>query len=829
MFGKRLRMAVLTTLLLTACTGSPEKQDSERYYAVVVSRATLAAEGWRAVVDALVERHGADVIVWEKSPEETRLELAAKMPKYTCFVARPEEAGHRFTVTVSRLSRALDDDPWTDTLWGILTGYEPADALRIAATAEPLEITRALDATGQFSLEPFDVARCYDEFNRGRMRFKTLGDNEIHTVDCQEDNTAGVIEALEKDRVQLMVTSAHATQHDWHMGYKGPNLVMRHKDGRLLMVDTAKKVHTLNAPERKVYIASGNCLIGDIPGKDCMATSWMHSGGANQFVGYTAVTWFGFMGWGTLSLFTDDPGRYNLTESFHFNNIRNVWRLQTEFPKHAAKNMRAYDMRVLAPFAHWELGIDKNIYKSDLLGLLFDRDIVAFYGDPAWDARIRPLPQQSFAVRVAQDAGDWLVTLHAATNGEWPGTGVFVRLPARIANWKVDRNTTGCQPVMADNFIYLPLKGKYAAGDEYTLSFSADPASTRAERTMLNDAHELAAFLRTHTVNDPEAAADIPDLMRSLSNAGGNLPEIVKGFRACQDDLTKKAYLWSLIDAPADDLRTLSGAFLNENAVYAVKSWQRAPWRHQISTRLFRDYILPFSCLDESRTPWRRMLYEKFADKVFRMKSASEAALWLDKNIFTALDVTYHATKRPKANQSVQESIDAKYASCTGLSIILAEACRAAGIPTRIVGVPVWSDLSGNHNWVEYWDDQWVYQGASPSDPRGNDWVRDKVRKATNADKWEHSVLAAVHRPKDRYFQLVWAPLDDRVPAVNITGFYNDTRMIDVELSGAGQETWVYCHDEPVYRLTGAGKRKVLLPSAVTTDEYRLVTRPIKD
>ena len=36
------------------------------------------------------------------------------MPRYACFVARPDEAGRQFVVAVHRMTRALDGDPYTD-------------------------------------------------------------------------------------------------------------------------------------------------------------------------------------------------------------------------------------------------------------------------------------------------------------------------------------------------------------------------------------------------------------------------------------------------------------------------------------------------------------------------------------------------------------------------------------------------------------------------------------------------------------------------------------------------------------------------------------------
>jgi len=46
---------------------------------------------------------------------------------------------------VHRLTRELDDDRYTDMMWGILTGFDAAGALRIAKHAEPPELSPCLE------------------------------------------------------------------------------------------------------------------------------------------------------------------------------------------------------------------------------------------------------------------------------------------------------------------------------------------------------------------------------------------------------------------------------------------------------------------------------------------------------------------------------------------------------------------------------------------------------------------------------------------------------------------------------------------------------------
>ena len=107
-------------------------------YCVVVSQATVEAPRWNPVVDALVSKHGAQVVPYGGSVGDSLPALREQFPRHICFVAKPAEVTREFVMEVNRLTRRLDDDPYGDAIWGILTGYDEACALRIARHAEPL-------------------------------------------------------------------------------------------------------------------------------------------------------------------------------------------------------------------------------------------------------------------------------------------------------------------------------------------------------------------------------------------------------------------------------------------------------------------------------------------------------------------------------------------------------------------------------------------------------------------------------------------------------------------------------------------------------------------
>ena len=123
-----MSMQKLSVVLVLACWLTvPCLATEPGGYAVVVSKVTLDKPEWKKVVDALVVKHKGQVIVYEELAQ-VRAGLTKQAPRYACFVATSAETTRQFVAEVHRLTRQLDDDPYTDVLWGILTGYDAANA-----------------------------------------------------------------------------------------------------------------------------------------------------------------------------------------------------------------------------------------------------------------------------------------------------------------------------------------------------------------------------------------------------------------------------------------------------------------------------------------------------------------------------------------------------------------------------------------------------------------------------------------------------------------------------------------------------------------------------
>jgi predicted esterase len=224
---------------------------------------------------------------------------------------------------------------------------------------------------------------------------------------------------------------------------------------------------------------------------------------------------------------------------------------------------------------------------------------------------------------------------------------------------------------------------------------------------------------------------------------------------------------------PEGDRGTVDDAFLRAHAAAAEQAWKSAPWAAQVDEALFLDAILPYASVSEKRELWITPLRELCLPMVAGAKTPGEAAVMLNQKLFPAVKVKY-STKRRRADQSPSESMESGLASCTGLSILLVDACRSVGIPARFVGTPMWTDNSGNHSWVEVWDGtRWRFTGAAePAGDRLDDaWF---TQRASTADRTnpDHAIYAVTWRDTGVEFPMVFDPSRPRARAVDVTDRY---------------------------------------------------------
>lgn len=472
-------LARVMTAAVAIATTTGALWAAEGGYAIVVSKTTASDSAWQNVVATVVEKHGARVIQYETSVTEALDSLKRMFPRFTCFVARPDEAGREFVAAVHRLTRAYDDDPYTDTFWGILTGFDAANAIEIAKHAEPL-VVRKVAAGTEVALEMCEEGLWYCELTQGRMVRKEKG-QAPRELKGPADTTKALVDSLNEYGADLFITSGHATERDWQIGYRYKNGSFRSGAGKMMGVDTAGKNWPVNSNNPKVYLAVGNCLMGHIDGADAMALAWMKSAGVRQMAGYTVPSWYGYAGWGCLDYFVEQPGRYTLTQAFVANDHALVNRIATFFPELLSLESKAGQMptaRAAIGDAAKKAGLNAN----DARGLLYDRDVLAFYGDPAWEARMADNPK-GWDQQLTVNNGEYVLELRAKSGGksfdtvnkngsQRGGRPIIQFLPHRIHDVEILQGKD-LGAVISDDFVLLPRPNAPDPSGIYRLRFRA--------------------------------------------------------------------------------------------------------------------------------------------------------------------------------------------------------------------------------------------------------------------------------------------------------------------------------------------------------------------
>jgi len=232
--------------------------------------------------------------------------------------------------------------------------------------------------------------------------------------------------------------------------------------------------------------------------------------------------------------------------------------------------------------------------------------------------------------------------------------------------------------------------------------------------------------------------------------------------------------------------------YLQRHVDLALEARAAAPWAAAVPWPLFLEAVLPHASLDEPRDEWRPLLRAALADRVADAGSLGEAAQRVNRDVWGIWNITFRPEQTP-AIMSPTQVIKAGYASCTGLSIFLVDACRSVGIPARVVGTPKWlrydaSKVSGNHDWVEVWDGSgWSFTGAAEYSPEGlnRSWFVPEPAAAQVEGSREHAIYAARYKPAKvnaTWFPLAWSAYDG-VPAEDVT------RMYTARADGAGDAT----------------------------------------
>lgn len=270
--------------------------------------------------------------------------------------------------------------------------------------------------------------------------------------------------------------------------------------------------------------------------------------------------------------------------------------------------------------------------------------------------------------------------------------------------------------------------------------------------------------------NVPEKYHNLLD--KALATAGNNAIELQTALeKAPAEQKEGMAFLISYM--PERDLKELKADFLLENSAYAYKAREQYSWAKQIPDSIFFNEVLPYVSLNEKRENWRKEFFDRFSKYVVNCSDIFEAIDSINQNVRDEVLVDY-STKRKKPDQAPFESMEQHLASCTGLSIILTDAFRAVGIPSRVAGTPNWHDERGNHNWTEVWaNGKWYFTEYYFPGQLDNAWFFADAGKAIKNDR-EKAIYASSFKPTGISFPLVWDENIKYVAAENVTDRYTE-------------------------------------------------------
>jgi poly(3-hydroxybutyrate) depolymerase len=307
------------------------------------------------------------------------------------------------------------------------------------------------------------------------------------------------------------------------------------------------------------------------------------------------------------------------------------------------------------------------------------------------------------------------------------------------------------------------------------------------------------------------------DLDTALDHAGANRAQIQTALDAVPAD-QRAGMEWLVTHMPQQDLQTLDATFLLENCDHAYAAWRNAPWHEEVSERLFFETILPYASINERRDNWRADFRDRFAPLVEGAQTPGQAAAMLNNGVFKQVGVIY-STKRPKADQSPYESMDAGMASCTGLTVLLVDACRSQGVPARFVGAPLWTDGSGNHSWAEVWDDGWHFTGAA--EPSGMEldkaWFTGRAASASRTDPL-NAIYAATWADTPIHFPMSWRLHDTTVGGIDVTDRYTVNRQPVPD--GMARVR---------FKAVGSDGERVMVPLRITGDGFEPIDDMTRD
>lgn len=425
------------TLLMCLCCllmSCSKKLLPEKSCAVLVSSNVQEDKEWNKVALDVQSRHHADIFYFQNHPEDCEQQLKEKFPRYVIIVDKPQNINDDYIVKLNKLSRRIDNDVYADFLWGILTGYNAASVARMEENSQkPLVIHDCVsDIMELNSAKWFDNYAWVDDHTKGLAGEKHGFKSPVKTYQFDFDKELDIFATFFKDiNPDLFVTATHANYDQLTVPFMPTRNSMFVSDsGYVWMQHNGKKTGKVPfTGKRNVYFPVGNCLIAGMnKNPNSMPPAWINHANSTAMVGYVVPTWYGRNGWGGLKYWLTNSGRYTLPEAIYLNQQDMLDTMKDwdenfssiDYPFHRTEQELKEDT-ALSDFSLAMKRI-KNSTSIDRinthhLGFLYDRDVLAYYGDPLWDVRLQTLKnEQDYKVDIARKKGEVVLTITTKEN-----------------------------------------------------------------------------------------------------------------------------------------------------------------------------------------------------------------------------------------------------------------------------------------------------------------------------------------------------------------------------------------------------------------------------
>lgn len=87
-----------------------------------------------------------------------------------------------------------------------------------------------------------------------------------------------MIDHLNTGEIDCIITSGHARETEWNIGFSFKSGKFVPKNGKIAGKNINGELKEIVVANPKIVNAVGNCLMGNVNDKECMTINWMGSG-----------------------------------------------------------------------------------------------------------------------------------------------------------------------------------------------------------------------------------------------------------------------------------------------------------------------------------------------------------------------------------------------------------------------------------------------------------------------------------------------------------------------------------------------------------------------